>query len=82
MIQTTLRNLRELTSEEWERDYGDPGQFLPMLRCMDAEELVVVNAQATDGYYDITLPSGIKIEAISWYHLDGFTKDGIEGLGG
>lgn len=82
VIQTTIRNMREFTQSEWDSEYGSQGDYEALLHCMNRKVPVVVDCEATDGYYDITLPLGRVISAISWYHLDGFTEDGIEGFGG
>ncbi len=41
--------------------------FLDMLE-HEGQEVEVI-CEATDGYYDIMLPNGLQIDAISDYHL-------------
>lgn len=74
-IETTLRNIREMSADDFpEGDYD-------ILLGLEEDEIpVTVDCIATDGYYDITTPSGHKIAALSWYHLDGFDENGPECL--
>ena len=74
-IETTLRNIREMSADDFpEGDYD-------ILLGLEEDEIpVTVDCIATDGYYDITTPSGHEIAALSWYHLDGFDENGPECL--
>lgn len=74
-IETTLRNIREMSAD----DFG-PGDFEILLGLQEDELPVTVDCIATDGYFDVTTPSGREIAALSWYHLDGFDEKGIPAL--
>jgi hypothetical protein len=70
---TTLRHTKEIDSDDFEEEDCER-------LCSGAsygEEIRVV-CEATDGYYDIEFADGYKIDAISWYYLDGYTADGEE----
>ena len=74
-IETTLRNIREMSADDFlEGDYD-------ILLGLEEDEIpVTVDCIATDGYYDVTTPSGREIAALSWYHLGGFDEEGIPAL--
>lgn len=74
-IETTIRNIRELSADEFA-----PGDYDILLGLEEDEIPVTVDCLATDGYYDVTTPSGREIAALSWYHLDGFNETGPECL--
>lgn len=70
---TTIRNTNYFSSDDFPED--------DMEKLKNAErfgEEVEVMCEAADGYYDIVFDDGYKIDAISWYLLDGYTADGIE----
>lgn len=74
-IETTIRNIHELTADEFV-----PGDYDILLNLEENEIPVTVDCLATDGYYDVSAPSGHFIAALSWYHLDGFNEHGPECL--
>ena len=74
-IQTTLRNIGEMSAE----DFPD-GDYEILLGLQEDDIPVTVDCVATDGYFDVTTPSGRVIAALSWYHLDGFDEEGIPAL--
>ena len=55
-------------------DFGDMDQAtFDKLRDVQVRgKLVTVDCEACDGYYDVTLPDGTQIEALSAYHLVGY----------
>ena len=75
-IETTIRNIREVSAG----DFGDEDDHEILKGLEDDEIPVTVDCLATDGYYDVTTPSGRVIAALSWYHLDGFNENGPECL--
>ena len=72
MLTTTyLRNLTEVADDIiWAFGEEDGEKLLEADGCA-----VRVLAEATDGYWDIELLDGTRFDAISWYHLEGFTED-------
>lgn len=74
-IETTIRNMNEMSSDDFA-----PGDFDILIGLQEDGIPVTVDCIATDGYYDVTTPSGRVIDALSWYHLDGFDQEGIPEL--
>ena len=71
-IETTIRNMADVSASDFvnEEDYD-------ILVGLEEDGLpVVIDCEATDGYFDVTTPSGREIAALSWFHLDGFTEKG------
>lgn len=79
-ISTTLRNTDEPSFKE----------MLSMCDDADLREVLLFHAKynipvdiigvATDGYYDIELLTGHQVEALSWFHLDGFKPKSIDDI--
>lgn len=74
MTITTLRFI----SDSHSSDFGE-GEFgrqisTKLLRTQKSGGVVRILREATDGYYDIELPDGTQVDAISWYHLVGYHK--------
>lgn len=74
VVTTTLRNITEDTFDEIDSIPHEVVKLL--LKCQDEQLPVTVDCKATDGYYDITLFDGTTVDAISFYHLDGFDYNG------
>lgn len=70
-IQTTIRNMREISPG----DGIEQDEYDALVAIEKSGEFVTVDCQATTGYFDVTLPDGRTIPALSWYHLDGFDQD-------
>lgn len=70
-VTTTVINMNEV---DWDGEEDTRDLLKPVAEC-GAE--VIVLCEATDGYYDVQLPNGAIVNALSWYHLDGFTENGI-----
>lgn len=79
-IETTIRNINEYTRRDWIAEHGIGAEYDILLGLEEEGIPVMVDCIATDGYYDITTPSGRKIAALSWYHLNGFDEQGIPEL--
>ena len=70
-IETTIRNMSDACRE----DFMD-GDYDILMGLEEDEIPVVVDCIVTDGYYDITTPTGREIAYISHHHLDGFSYNG------
>lgn len=71
-IKTTIRNMDECHAD----DFPEPEHYY-ILQGLEGYGIhVTVDCCAVDGYYDVTTPSGTKIPALSWVHLDGFNEEG------
>lgn len=72
-IETTIRDMHsDVALDGLEEDE------IELLRGLEDDCIPVeVIAVATDGYYDVVLPSGKMINALSWVHLDGFNENGV-----
>lgn len=68
--EVLLRNVSAL-----EEGDGLSQRDIDMQAADRAMEMVTVTSQATDGYWDITFQDGNELNALSWYHLEGFTQD-------
>lgn len=72
-IHTTLRRTKR---EELE---GVEPRDVELMRQAEREhDPVRVLKQNMEGYYDIELQSGQQIKAVSWFHLDGCTREGFQ----
>lgn len=67
-MKTTLRNLRDVSED----DGFEEGMYSKLVEIEDTDQLVTVDCEACDGFYDVTLPDGTEVAALSWYHLTGF----------
>lgn len=72
-VQTTIINLDNADWSGGQEDILE--QLKPVQEC---GAMVTVLCEVTDGYYDIELPNGDRVDALSWFHLEGFTEEGIE----
>lgn len=72
-IETTIRDMHaDVALDGLEEDE------IELLRGLEDDGIPVeVVAEATDGYFDVVLPSGKMINALSWVHLDGFNENGV-----
>lgn len=71
-IETTIRNMYDAACLD-----GLEEDEIELLQGLEDDDIpVTVIAHATDGYFDVMLPSGCVIVGLSWYHLDGFNYEG------
>ncbi len=71
-IETTIRNMYDAACLD-----GLEEDEIELLQGLEDDDIpVTVIAQATDGYFDVMLPSGRVINGLSWNHLDGFNYEG------
>lgn len=79
-ISTTLENIRTVydSAESWANAGGDASHYELLIQCEAQKRPVVIECEASDGCFDILLPNGTIVEAISYYHLEGFTANGID----
>ena len=70
-MKTTLRNVNEMDISDFSVRQED---YNTMLELQEAGTEVEVDEieTATFGYYDVILPNGRVVYALSWYHLNGF----------
>lgn len=72
-IETTIRDMYDSACLD-----GLEEDEIELLRGLEDDCIPVeVIAVATDGYFDVMLPSGKVINALSWVHLDGFNENGV-----
>jgi hypothetical protein len=72
-IETTIRDMYSDVALD-----GLEDDEIELLRGLEDDGIPVeVVAEATDGYFDVLLPSGKMIDALSWVHLDGFNENGV-----
>ena len=69
-LTTTLRNIGDVDRN----DFATPSDFDELVGCYHTKGVITVDCEATDGYFDITLPNGTEIAALSWWHLNGFDE--------
>lgn len=69
---TTIINMCEFSEEEWVANAGDSHDWAALTEAENEGVDVLVLCEATDGYYDVQLPNGHVVHALSGYHLDGF----------
>jgi hypothetical protein len=63
-----LRKLHDIDLNEWLESY--PSSVVQAMFKAQEERLVcTVDLEACEGYYDVTLPCGAVLDAISHYHL-------------
>ena len=71
-IETTIRDMYDGACLD-----GLEDDEIELLRGLEDDNIPVeVVAEATDGYFDVVLPSGKLVNALSWVHLDGFNENG------
>ena len=70
-IETTIRNMYAECLDGLDDDEIELLQGLE-----DYDIPVEVTGQETDGYFNVTTPSGREIVGLSWVHLDGFQYEG------
>lgn len=77
IIKTTIRNLRAeyKDAQSWEDNGGNGDDWDELEECEYSGSRVMIMSEATDGYFDVKLPSGKVVEALSVHHLDGFKDD-------
>lgn len=73
-ITTTVRNIDDADPN----DFAVDGDHERLQKCQEEGAEVTVVNEVCIGYYDIVLQDGTAIDAVSWYHLDGFTSTGID----
>lgn len=70
-MKTKLINVAEMY-DEFVFSFSENAEYL-----LEAEDTdVEVLCEVADGYWDIRLEDGTEFDAISWYHLAGFTASG------
>lgn len=74
VVETTIRDMYASTCNCL--DGLNEKELEALCNCEDADIPVRVLRCATPGYYDVETPSGVKVAALSWVHLDGFTYTG------
>lgn len=72
-VTTTIRNMGDVSAE----DFAEAGDYKILCKAQESSSEVLVDCCATDGYYDITTQFGQEVSAVSWFHLEGFNKNGI-----
>jgi hypothetical protein len=71
-IETTIRDFAGVACLD-----GLEDDEIELLTGLEEDGIPVeVVAEATDGYFDVVLPSGKLVNALSWVHLDGFNENG------
>ena len=71
-IETTIRDMYDTACLD-----GLEDDEIELLRGLEDDDIpVTVICCATDGYFDVMLPSGRIIDGLSWVHLDGFDENG------
>jgi hypothetical protein len=75
-LETNIRNMSDFSERGWVAEMGDADDYNALVACEEYDLPVEVLCEATDGYYDVKTPSGRVINALSWWHLDGFTENG------
>ena len=73
-MQVRLQNVREYASD-FGLYYGD--ELAEDILASEGDEVTVLG-EAADGYWDIRLPSGREVSAITWRCLKGFHADSTE----
>lgn len=71
-IETTIRDMCACHSD----DFATPSHYDILVGLEEDGLPVTIDCCATDGYYDVTTPSGVEIPGLSWVHLDGFNENG------
>ena len=68
---TTLRRIDEMDISDFSVSQQDYNEMLEVQRSGTKVEVDEIET-ARFGYYDVILPSGRIVYALSWYHLNGF----------
>jgi hypothetical protein len=75
-IYTTIRNT--LATED-DMEGVEEDEVLMLRECQQSGVNVqVLSMECEPGYYNVMLPNNTIIIGLSWYHLDGFTQDGVD----
>lgn len=75
-VTTTIINMQEFSEESWIANAGSGSDWAALHEAQAAGTEVEVLCEAIDGYYDVQLPNGRLISALSCYHLEGFDVGG------
>lgn len=73
-MQVRLQNVSEYASD-FRYHYGD--ELAEDILASEGEEVTILG-EATDCYWDIRLPSGREVSAITWRCLEGFKASSTE----
>jgi hypothetical protein len=68
---TTLRRIDEMDISDFSVSQQDYDEMLEVQRSGTKVEVDEIETAAY-GYYDVILPSGRIVYALSWYHITGF----------
>jgi hypothetical protein len=78
IIKTNIKNVRSdfKNVSSWTAELGIAEDYVELVMAEEAGSLVNIECEATDGYFDVKLPNGYVVEALSAHHLVGFNDEG------